>query len=244
MKRTPNVIAAGIDQWLRREVVTSSSGQNRVRDNHADVRSSYLQPDGPDALKTSGHYDRFRHLLEQYPALSGDDRFIARLIHHALMFVSGSARTQWHLQASTQEEYAALRFGRIFEYNGAAGINILRAVHEGIALFKKFGPEDVSSVAVCSHAMNRMILDGHNRIFEWHMEHPERATEALAIDEGPVPALLACQEISVQLTAAHISFTARCRGGLEHVPVLEPKSISEVSEEPLYPFRQQGGVYF
>jgi hypothetical protein len=234
------LIAKGIDWWLREEVLESSQGRNKIRDNYVEVRQSYSQPEerSSDVAKTGGHYVRFNQLVAVYPEEYGSDYFIGKVLHHALMFVSGNFRTQCHLQAATQEEYNKLRFGRRKEYNGAAGVDILSAVHLGIEAFRKFGTHDLQDVVTSSMRLNQDIFDANSEIFRWHTANPGRAMDGLREDEGPVPAVKVCQRLAICLAAGHVRLASQLRDGLlEAVPFLEPKSITDASEQPLYLFR-------
>jgi hypothetical protein len=242
MSQTEVVIAKSIDQWLRAEVVESACGPNNIWDNQIHVRGAYGRPhaENPDALKAEGHHNRFNLLMEQYPdpEFYNNDFFTGKVIHHALMLVSGNFRTQCYMQASGQQGYEALRFERNGEYNGAAGVDILPAVREGIDTFKDFGAENLTDMVVRSLAMNHSIHDTHGQIHRWHAMHPQRAMDSLTTFEEPVIAALKCQELGIQLAAGHISLAAQLRrGDLTRVPILEAKSISRVSKQPVYPFQ-------
>ena len=237
MKRLETVIANGIDWWLRAEAAESAGSRNKIWDDHTMVRESYgkAHAENADALKTDSHYSRFNLLMQQYPELYAHEFFAGKVVHHALMFVSGNFRTQCHLQSSTQSDYEMQRFGRNQEYSGATGIDLLAAVSRGIAAFKQ---QDACQVATLSAAINQNIYDTHQQIFDWHAVHPGRAGEALELSELPVTAALRCQELGVQLAAGHIIASAYMRGGdIGRVAVLEPKSITDVVEQPLYPFQ-------
>jgi hypothetical protein len=230
-----------LDWWLRAEVRESRDGRNKVWDDFNTVRGGYVLPfeQNQDALKVSNHYSRFDRLIGNYPSFAGNDHVIGRIIHHSLMFVSGNFRTQCFLQAADQAGYEENRFGKNNDYNGAAGVDIGTSIGRTMQKFEELGKGNLDNVVSYSKAVNKQIHDFHNHIYGWHVDNPDRATEALDENEFPVQMVRSCQVLGLQLAAGHVVLAAQMRGGdLERVPILEPKSITDAPQDPMYPFER------
>lgn len=230
-------VAKGVDQWLRAEVLESKSSRNSIWDNHDEIRASYSNdlPNNSDALKVGGHFSRFQMLASAYPELYEDDRFTGKLIHHALMLVSGNFRTQCHLRAGDQQVYEHLRYGWNGFFNGAASPSIYSAVGQGVDYFGGFDAANLDTIISKSKQLNTSIYEKHLEVYRWHAENPERAMDAIGLGEAPVRAVFECQELALQLAAGHISLAGQLRGDVAGVPLLESKSITDANEIS-YPF--------
>jgi hypothetical protein len=236
-------ISRGIDIWLRQEVTESGEGRNQSLDSYPDMRQSYMAgEDGYtlDVAKAAGHYGRFKLALgnldeSELQPFSDFYKFaVGKVIHHALMFVSGGFRTQAFLEASSQEEYNQNRFGRLNDYNGAIGINLDDHVGEGLKEIDALAT--MQGLKALSHAKNDEIYNQHRSIYAWFASHPEKHAAALGHDSDPVQAALAQQRLGLAIAVSHIAFFGnRIEGGFAQVPFLEPKGISDVSRQPIYP---------
>lgn len=238
------VIVQGIDWWLREEVRESNAGRNVVLDDFSGMRESYLQNSGSnsmDAAKITSHFGRFNLLVNNVDAEGLQRDFVAgKIIHHALMFVSGGFRTQCFLQAANQAEYEVLRFGRNSEPNGAAGVWIKDAVEATLGKDYVATPPQTLNIAQVleeSSKVNERIFENQLGIYGWLKSHPDHARSGLQEDSYPVELALDSQKAGLVLAISHIAVAASLREGkLSRVPVLEPKSISDVSSQPIYPF--------
>lgn len=237
-------ITQGVDWWLRAEVRESRDGRNRVLDSFDLARASYARAPydigNIDAAKTRNHHARFNLLLEHVrPDDLCNDYIAGKIIHHALMFVSGGFRTQSFLQARNQAEYEDLRFGRNKEANGAAGLPIEDIAAQAlgdIAVHEQPDSIDLDALMEQSRRANDEILLDHYRIYRWFNENPDRETDRIDSNEVPVRAVLDCQRNGLMLAVSHIAMAAESRNGnFERVPFLEPKSITDVSIQPIYP---------
>lgn len=168
-----------------------------------------------------------------------DDYVAGKFILYSLMFVSGGFRTQCFLQASSPDQYEDLRFGRNDMVNGATGISIHQVLSEVVDPDRVLiNPNNsVDRLLRTSTEANELIFGAHQVIYPWFKANPDRAHAALHQDEEPVQAMLVCQEAGLALAASHILVAASLRDGdLTAVPFLQPKSITDASRTPLYPF--------
>lgn len=199
--------------------------------------------DNRDARKGGGHHFRYNYLLrfiEQEGAASlRHDFTVGKLLHHDLMFTSGAFRAESFLRAANQAQYELLRFGRLGTFNGAVGTDIRTAVASALSM-DIANPDaalpDLGEFIDFSKGINDSIRNNHLKIYEWFRENPDRLLAP--IDEGELPVEITHenQRNSLTLAATHIAVAAALRSDdLSSVPFLEPKSISDVSNEPIYP---------
>lgn len=173
---------------------------------------------------------RFKRLMGivDEPTLR-EDFPVGKILHHSLMFVSGGFRTQCFLQAGGKSSYEQLRFGQ----DRVVGIDLAETVAQTLEV----RGEHTSAADLVSHSLhvNNEIAQTPQSIYEWFVNNPSYAYEPLEGDEPPVLSMLEVQRLSVGLAASYIAVAANLRGGLELVPFLEPKSISDASDTPIYP---------
>jgi len=232
------IITNGIKWWLGAELQDSKNGKNKVWDDYA-VRDSYVQPlaQNADAIKTGNHFGRFRLLLPEYTQEYANDKFVGRLIHHTLMFVSGKFRTECLLRAADQTQYENLRFDSAhYGYKGTS-CNIGMIVRDCLAS-PPFDPTDLQQVAVSSQIINQQLYNLHHEIYGWLIAHPDSQHKALEEADLPVANVVKAQELAVRLAVGHVILAAQLRGDdVGRVPVLEPMSITDASVT--YPFSPQ-----
>ena len=231
-----NPIATVIEDWLRQEVINSDSGRNAIlSDFDTRIADFYLPFDAPGnqmAAKAKGHFDRMRVLAEVYrdPSLWVHDGVTAKLIHHTLMEVSGSFRKQCYFEAATDADYRERRHDQ-----GPAGIDLRAAVERGIA-----GPHGristLDEVIDATLEANHSSLTLMRSLHEWVADSEPNKLPLAAGHAEPIRAMQDVQRLWTGITAAHIVVAAELRGGIEQVPFLEAKSITDVSPHPHYPF--------
>lgn len=241
-------LAGAVDVWLRQELQDSHTGRNGyLDDNHAFRMGTPLPPSDSrnvDAQKVSSHHARFNLALSlRSDPAAQDDFFLAKITHHALMFVSGGFRNYCHFRADDQADYEALRFGRIDETGGATTEDIEWAAE--IALL------DVRSSSV-SEARQRFIERGqiaNDRIlrrqmavYEWLADH-RYAQGSLGENTLPVRVSRERQRLGLGVALSHMVLVALERDGdLAQIPMLDARSITDVSATPSYPLRRSDGV--
>jgi hypothetical protein len=240
MKELTSAVSSGIDWWLREEVKESHQGRNRFLDDFDGMRASYLTGSegyDMDVAKATGHYDRFRVLAESVrPTDSPDenDKYkIGKVIHHALMFVSGGFRMQAFLQARSQTEYEHNRYDRVDEFNGATSVDLPQAV--GRLLLESDGITAFNDLKEYNLQHSDDIYKRRLEMYAWFSRNPERAEDALASQDLPIEIALETQQHGLAIAVGQIAFFGRRLGGVEAVPFLEPKSISDVADTPIYP---------
>ncbi len=234
-------IGRGIDLWLRQEVTESNKGRNHFLDSYFDMRQSYILGEDShnfDVAKTTSHHGRFKiavENLDETQVFTDSYKFaVGKVIHHALMFVSGGFRTQAFLEASSQEQYIQNRFGRLNDYNGAIGLSLNEQIDD--VLCKIDAETSMQVLRGSSLAKNDEIYNQHRSIYAWFASHAEKLTTDLSRDSEPVQAALTQQKLGLAIAVSHIAFFGnRIEGGIARVPFLEPKSISDVSRQPIYP---------
>lgn len=232
-------ITRGIDWWLRAEIAESHAGRNVVLDDYEKTRRNFTMPiDDPSNMsvkKAEGHYMRFRTRLERLDEDTiRDDGSVGRIIHHALMFVSGGFRKQCMLEAGSVDEYEQHRLhsGR------AAGIEIGKVVaSESFNIGDTASEGDIAQVVANCLFANEVILQGNSFAHDWFAANPHLAAAALDTEEPPVQRMLETQKLGVRIATDFVILAAAFRDGeVADVPVLEPKSISDAAHEPIYPF--------
>lgn len=220
-----------LDVWLREEVEESNRGRNQFLDDFETTRRGLIQtsvgPDALDAKKSDAHYMRYKFLLEilDEDKLVNHDHAVGKLIHHSLMFTSGSFRLQSILRAGNQAEYEALRFGDLDEPNGATTVSIYDTV---AATFANTQHLDFDAYLDMNRELNSEIHGGHKEVARWFLDNSGRTFEPLEAGEAPVVAMEAAQRSGLVLAASHICMASALRGvGVGEIPVLGPKSITD-----------------
>lgn len=211
---SPAAIAHTFESWLRDEVVNSTHGRNAVLDDFAALTAELADPE--PSSKAESHFNRYRQFMDAYHVLRDDDFYIGRMIHHSLMFVSGGFRRECAIRSADRDEYLRLR-----NSSTPHGIAMISAVELSLddALTARWPQRPIEDfVASC--------LDTNVQLFTEQSKHEPSALEG------------ACesQRLGVGLAVAHLVMAAERRGSLAAVPILEPKSITDVSCAPLYPF--------
>ena len=230
-------IVAGLEGWLREEVTNSHSGRNAVLDDWRQLREDIVRdiadPENQDSRKYHGHVQRFTILMEAVDdeVLETNDFVAGKAIHHALIFVSGGFRKVCALRAANQTEYEDMRL------RGECPVN----VDTGRAIIKaKVGHaedgESFQSLQKRALFLSGRILRRHDALSEWMQDNPKELFRPQALASRPVELARDIQETGLELAGRLILFAAQSRGALEQVPTLEPKSISDVSRQPIYPF--------
>lgn len=237
-------ICTGIDSWLRAEISESHRGRNVVLDDYAQARHDFLAPQRTEDNRSYGkmmsHWKRFITLTNLIDRQSfQNDYLVGKLIHHSLIMVSGGYRTQCFLQTPNAAEYEAFRFGMPYTPNSATTIPINEVVQPVYGQYStEFDPEqaDFGDVISSFQAENDAVCAAQRSIYAWFAENPVYAQSDLYESQPPVQAAKEQQRHGLVLAASTIAIAAIMRGGdVSRVPFLEPKSISDVSQMPIYP---------
>lgn len=239
---TAEIIADGIDYWLKKEVGSSATGRNRYLDDFDEFRQSLDLPynDHRNTLtqKNHSHYNRlvlWSGLFAEYDDLddSQKERVVAQQLFGAQMFLSGIFRIQCFLQATDQEDYYKQRLEGHY-----IGIDLERTVSDRLAeLFETIpGPTDFNK------PMSLQELKHHTLAMNEQQRHCikdlcENGSQGAAQEGSPAAtAMTDVQKGWVDLIVDYIAFAASDGGGdLSTVPFLEPKSISD-DPQIYYPF--------
>ena len=112
---TVELLADGLEYWLKKEIGSSLVGRNRYLDNFDSFRSNLQLPyddrSNTNAEKNRSHYNRLAEwtngYVELYDGFSTEQRdyATARQILCAQMYLSGLFRTQCFMEASDQNDY-------------------------------------------------------------------------------------------------------------------------------------------
>lgn len=234
-------VSGVIDQWLRDELVDSKEGRNGFLDNHDSFRESLLlegnYPLNFDAVKGSAHFSHFENLLSLRASGIHNEFTLAKITHHALRFVSGGFRANAYLRAWFQEQYENLRFGRKDEPNGAVSIDLASVVEETWDGFiDRSSGNTLGTFIGEARTANQLIFDGLQATYHWMNENNAYKS---ALDEESLPVQITNQrqKLGIGIAVSHIALVTLENGGdLSRVPMLEPKSITDVSPNPHYPF--------
>jgi hypothetical protein len=136
------------------------------------------------------------------------------------------------LESASASDYRERRHNE-----GPAGVSIAWAVQAGLEEFECGMAHSVDVLLGKTIDINWTTLGLHRSLYTRESnEHAAGLPLASAEDES-VRAMKEVQNLWLGLTAAHIVVVAELRGGeLEMVPFYEPQSISDVPDEPYYPF--------
>ncbi len=236
----PERVAGVVDQWLQDELVASRDGRNSYLDGHEVFRKALTlgnDPNNLDALKNSAHFSRFSNLLSLRQEGMINDFTLGKITHHALMFVSGGFRTNSYLLASNQGHYEELRFGRLNLPNGASTIDINSTTSLVWEACTESGNEiTIEKFTDDANRANQSIYDGIQSMYQWIMEG-NATVDALEEDSLPIVLTHERQRLGLTLAVSHMALiTLENHGDLSKIPMLEPKSITDVSPVPHYPF--------
>lgn len=233
-------VARGIRWWLREEARRSRLDHNRVLDNYALARTDYQKavddPGNSDMKKAEGHYMRFQFVTRDMGVEDlRKNQIIARVVHHALMFVSGGFRTQAFLQSNDQATYELIRFD-MGEATGLYVDEVTAVVQENVE--RTMASPDVDRVVAKGLVINEDILVAKRAMSAWFAANPAYLHRSLGFHTEPVQKSLEIQRAGIGLTASYVTVAAVVRGGnFGAVPVWQPESITTAaSQPPVYPF--------
>lgn len=231
-------IVAGLEGWLNDEIINSHVGRNQILDNwqqlREDIGKNVTDPTNQDSRKYTGHVHRFNILMTAVDAdtLATNDFATGKAIHHSLMFVSGGFRKACALRAANQEEYEDMRL----RGPQPLSTNLRQAI---IKAKVGFAEDGVSFESLLNRAtfLSGRVLRRHSSMNDWMQINPRELLQPQAVTSVPVEKANDIQSAGIELAGRLILFAAQVRkGGLAAVPILEPKSISDVSKRPIYPF--------
>lgn len=244
MNSIPTVeeIAGELNLWLATEIVNADGGRNHYlsdfQDRRNDLFKSFDDPTNFQSQKAKSHYDRFFQWVNPYTEddFRYDDWFAARLTFASLMEISGSYRKQCFLEAADEQDYLKRRYGR------PIGIDMDEVVRKELdpirleATFELNEEERLRQIVNRSHDVNNKSLVLHKLLHTWAIAHPKDSGSIASGEAKPIVAMKDAQRMWAGLAVAHIVVAASFRDSdFGAVPLLEPKSITDVSQI-LYPF--------
>jgi hypothetical protein len=228
-------VASTIDWWLKEEVRDAASGHNKVLDDYSRERggsegageSSYLR------AKAMSHHDRYQQKIAVFPSAYADaDRFyVGSLIHHALMFTAGGFRQECFLRTASQAEYDWLR--RPGE--PATSLDLASTVEETLSEVEEnrlYGLNCLRPFVMWHVNAGDLVLQNHLEALGG--DAPPGV--ALAEDDPKVRASREAQRLGVAMAVSTIVMDVHLNSSFAGVPFLEPRSITKVGPNPIYPF--------
>ncbi len=236
-------LAGVVDDWLRAELQDSHQGRNSYLDNNRAFRRGAALPAtdsrNVDAHKVNSHHTRFNLALSlrDDPA-TRDDFFLAKVTHHALMFVSGGFRNYCHFRADNQADYEILRFGLMNEPGGGTTEDIEWAAETAWRDSGTLSAREARQHFVRrGQAANDRILRRQMAVYDWMADH-RYARGRLGEGTLPVRVSRERQRLGLGVALSHMALVALERGGdLSQIPMLDARSITDVSPVPTYPLR-------
>jgi hypothetical protein len=243
----PNVelIASGMEDWLKKEVGSSAMGRNAVLDNfkewHASLLLPYDAPGNVNAGKNKGHYGRLINwtdgMVEGYDDFSQEeaDYMLARQMFCAQMYLSGLFRVACFLQAKDQEDY----YRRRMEQRDHVGLDIdsRQAITSRLYRLYDYIPDESFRPVLTLSEVTSRTLELNDEQRDYVRELHISGKDDIGKEKSPtIDAIHNMEGKWVSHLVDYISFVASERGGqLAAVPFLEPKSISD-DPQPYYPF--------
>lgn len=233
-------ISQVLQDWLVVEARTSTRDVNTylmsLQSFHADIERSYNDSLNKTGGKSQGHLDRPTGVWwERFITDPSNDEVSATQTFASQMLLSGARRNQIMLEARSQHEYED-RW-----QSGELGIDLVDVVSQRLAERFENGDEEVESA---DFSAANLTLEGlYKTAFftvkrgRWTQEYLyEFGQEDLYKPQAPCSILQRqMQEAWAGLATDHIIFAAALRGGdLTRVPFLQPISITQQPDDPVY----------
>lgn len=229
MSQGHELVAQVVSTWLSAEAVNADRGRNAYMDDVAGMQRCLQLPPGASgnvlAAKTESHHSRFPRFLEAH-VLNPDIDFAAgRVVLGGLMFASGGRRWELLLTSHDADTYYASRY-QPFD------------ISIGSIAQRAYRPPDVDDYDAALAVFEREALAANNAIYRLNsrtLAWAGRNQLPIGGNTQPVTWQRKVQKMGVELTIGLIGLLSVSRGGLPHVPLLEPKSVTDAGV--YYPFR-------
>ena len=228
-----SVIGEAIEVWCAGDRLQSSDHEDR---NSYTADFAYLtrgfaeydpaiglEPGNPFAAKAVSHADRWKFWHQEYEQ-NDNPYFAARLIFHSLMNLSGSQKTFLATSAEDAEDFAR------------------KLQKEGLSVFTN----SIVVSTITDHRLENTPYEDRREALPGVLHNTHCNTLSLTekiLSRGrmrpeSIARARAIQSSWLEATVKIIDVIAEESGGLEHVPVLEPKSITDQPLKPplIYPF--------
>lgn len=246
----PEMVAARIDRWLRIERWTTyNGGHNNILDNYTKNREMYLpNAEGEYSNKVLGHYVRFERLMAlmspehefQLGVPYADDKYVARIGHHGLMFASGAYRWWSNAQAKDSWSYNRIHIGPLpglvppSRHRSPVSIDLVTSVKHGLATAQSFAPgKEISQIRDYGNTINSDIYSSFGKAQEAIAESNALPGVALRLDHTFLNEMDNVQRDAIAFVAAHFAVATEVQGSKELVPIFQPDSITKVADMPL-----------
>ena len=226
-------VAGVVDWWLGEEVQNAASGRNSVLDNYNDVRGALAS--GPSAenvglqAKADSHFIRYRLKLPEYGRGTADRFYLASVHHHALMFTAGGFRRECMLRSADQDEYYGMRASG--SGTSLETLGVVKAAFTEVQSKRLYGEDAIGDFVAWHLVKNDEVLAAKKAIDSRAVPVGVR----LGADSDPVAAAREVQRLGIVMAVSSIVMSASLLGGYDQAPFLEPKSITDVSPQPIYP---------
>jgi hypothetical protein len=229
----PEAITGTVQDWLKIEYGTAGAGRNTYLDSlegfYRALSKPYDDPSNTTAAKTLSHLGRLTGAWWQgFETDPRNDYLSARQLFGVLMLLSGSHRTQVSLQASNQNNYTERRHATTL------GINLRRTVEDRLDEYAH--DKTVRENALSLEGLYRVTTAATTAGLDClEFVHRRGAKDAKQKTSPSVEYLQGMQVTYAKLAVDHITFAAQIRNGeLASVPFLQPISITDQPENPVY----------
>jgi hypothetical protein len=239
---SPERVATAISDWLQSEVRHADSGTNAFLSNYPlERRCLSMAFDDENNLMTQKARSHYRRRIQWVDPASNEglwenDWMTGRVLFASLMTLAGCYRTQDYLEAADAEDYVARRYEEVLR-----PAEILSAVRnelakpETIELVEAAPNKRIAIVTDMTLEANERNIAYHRALSEWVASHPVDVGAMAAWEDQPVQDMLAAESMWTGTTVAQMVVAASFRDDdYSRVPVLEPKSITDVSKV-IYP---------
>ena len=225
---SPECVATAISGWLQAEVRHADSGTNAFLSNYPLERHCLsLAFDDENNLmtqKTRSHYQRRIQWVDpaSNEGLWDNDWATGRVLFTSLMTLAGS--------------YVARRYEDVLR--PAEILTIVRnelAKPETAELVEVEPEKRIAIITDMTLEANERNIAFHRALSEWVAGHPVDVGAMATWEDQPVQDMLAAESMWAGITVAQMVVAASFRDDdYSRVPVLEPKSITDVSKV-IYP---------
>jgi hypothetical protein len=247
-------IAGAFYDWLWAEFISSGEGRNKyldAKDKNPEIAQKkfddfrgrlslpYDNDDNWAAHKDRGHQQqRVPMWVDTFEETSGGDPkadfYAAQAMFAPLMTASGSYRAQCYLEASSPADY-------LFRRSLTTSVDIEKAVIERIE--ERCGKEGFSEADISFsglkrtfHVAYKLTENYFRRMSAW----TDYDSDGFHSNPAAAESMKKSQINHIQLATDCVIMAAKLRRGeLEAVPFLEPRSISDVSDNTYYPLRKR-----
>lgn len=226
-------VAAVIDTWLQAEIVEADQGRNSYLSDFEAVDEStpmLLVNEAFLLQKAASHHGRFGRFVDTLTQYPEHDEAFAKVAFASLMFVSAGRRWEMLLQADDTGAYADLRRNAIGTSHDVDSL-ILNT-------YRELPPHTVEPITQATRlgSFTQYVKTTNEDILVLFTDTVAHIRATANSETDPAIAMQKkVQELGIVMAAQTIWLAAELRDGLEGVPLLEPKSITDANL--YYPFR-------